>query len=60
MNEKTQRLSIALLERDKIALKNLAQREGEAMAVIVRRLIREAGFEPSQATAVKGVSHDRQ
>jgi len=36
------RLALKLPRRDKEALRTLAQTEGEAMAVIVRRLIRQA------------------
>lgn len=42
---KIERLSVTLLERDKIALRQLAQSEGEAMAVVVRKLIRSAAAE---------------
>lgn len=38
----TERLSLKVLRRDKDALRRLAATEGEAMAVVVRRLIREA------------------
>jgi hypothetical protein len=61
MNEKVERLNVALLERDKIALRNLAHREGEAMAVVVRRLIREAVANPSKtATVPQGASNGQQ
>ena len=36
----TERLALNVLRRDKEALRRLAAREGEAMAVVVRRLIR--------------------
>lgn len=48
MNSKTERLSVNLLRRDKCALERLANREGEAMAVVVRRLIRNAVREHRQ------------
>jgi predicted DNA-binding protein len=37
---KTERLSIKLLPEQKAALESLAQREGEPVAVVLRRLIR--------------------
>jgi len=37
----TERLALKVLRRDKEALRRLAAAEGEAMAVVVRRLIRE-------------------
>ncbi len=42
MQEKTERLSIKLLPTDKQALKELAEKEGESMAFVIRKLIREA------------------
>lgn len=42
MSSKTERLTVKLLRSDKLALERLAREEGEAMAVIVRRLIRRA------------------
>lgn len=41
----TERLSLKVLRRDKDALRRLAAAEGEAMAVVVRRLIRRAACE---------------
>ena len=41
----TERLSLKVLRRDKEALRRLAAVEGEAMAVVVRRLIRRAAQE---------------
>ena len=40
MTIKTERLALKVLRRDKEALRLLAAREGETMAVLVRRLIR--------------------
>lgn len=61
---KTERLSVTLLERDKIALKKLAEREGEAMSVVIRKIIREAvdtvGGEQAQPAGGQGVQHDAQ
>lgn len=37
-----ERLTVSLLQRDKEALRRLAKAEGEAMAVVLRRLIRQA------------------
>ena len=42
MKIKTERLTIKLLKSDKAALERIAKAEGEAMAVVIRRLIREA------------------
>ncbi len=42
MAVKTERLNVILLARDKHALKQLAEQEGEAMAVVIRKLIRKA------------------
>ena len=42
MRYKNERLVVKMLPSDKAALRRLAAAEGEAMAVIVRRLIREA------------------
>lgn len=42
---KTKRLSIKLLPSDKALLDRLAKEEGEACAVIVRRMIRKAAAE---------------
>jgi len=39
---KTERLTIKVLPVDKAALEQIAQAEGEPVAVVVRRLIREA------------------
>jgi hypothetical protein len=51
----TERLALKVLQRDKEVLRRLAQAEGEAMAVVVRRLIRkearERGLLPTQAQA---------
>ena len=41
----TERLALKVLRRDKEALRLLAVREGEAMSVVVRRLIRQAARE---------------
>jgi len=38
---KTERLALTVLKRDKEALRRIAAAEGEAMAVVVRRLIRQ-------------------
>lgn len=38
----TERLTLRVLRRDKDALRRLAAAEGEAMSVIVRRLLRQA------------------
>lgn len=45
---KTERLNITIMSRDKRALERLAEQEGEAMAVVVRRLIREAAHSHGQ------------
>jgi hypothetical protein len=37
----TERLALKVLRRDKEALRRLAEREGEAMSVVLRRLIRQ-------------------
>ena len=37
---KTERLALTVLKRDKDALRRIATAEGEAMAVVVRHLIR--------------------
>lgn len=42
MKIKTERLTIKLLKSDRAALERIAKVEGEAMAVVIRRLIREA------------------
>jgi hypothetical protein len=39
---KTKKLTIKVLPSDKAAIERLAQAEGEPVAVVVRRLIREA------------------
>ncbi len=41
----TERLSSKMLRRDKHALRHLATVEGEAVSVVVRRLIRKAARE---------------
>lgn len=41
MDQKYERLSINLLHRDKVALRQLANITGEAMSTVVRRLIRD-------------------
>jgi hypothetical protein len=41
----TERLALKVLQRDKEALRRLAAAEGEAMSVVVRRLIRQAARE---------------
>ena len=41
MQTETERLALKVLARDKRALRSLAKAEGEAMSVVVRRLIRE-------------------
>jgi len=45
MSPETERLSVRVLRQDKLALRQLAAAEGEAMAVILRRLIRQAAQE---------------
>jgi len=42
MTYQTERLSLKLSSQDKWALRRMAEAEGEAMAVVVRRLIRQA------------------
>lgn len=42
MSRKREHLNIVVLRRDKEALRRLADAEGEAMSVVMRRLIREA------------------
>ena len=49
MIEKTEWLTIRLLPTDKQALKKLAQQEGESMAFVIRKLIRQAGEEQLKA-----------
>ena len=41
----TERLALKVLKRDKEVLRRLAAMEGEAMSVVVRRLIRQAARE---------------
>lgn len=43
--EKTERLGLVLTPDEKTAVERLALREGESMAVVVRRLIRAAARE---------------
>lgn len=38
--QKTEKMSFKVLPRDKEAIERLAEREGEPMAVLMRRLIR--------------------
>ena len=59
MRPKTERYSVKLLKSDKRALQRLAHEEGESMAVVVRRLIREAA-EREPVPAGQGGQHDRQ
>jgi hypothetical protein len=53
MSPNTNRFALKLAQRDKEALRKIATKEGETMAVVVRRLIREAarkrGLLPSEA-----------
>lgn len=42
MQHKQERVVLRVLRSDKIALRRLAEAEGEAMSVVVRRLIRDA------------------
>ena len=42
IQHKDERVVLRVLPSDKAALRGLAEAEGEAMAVVVRRLIREA------------------
>jgi len=42
METKTERLTLKLLTTDKEALQRIATSEGEAMAVVIRKLIRKA------------------
>jgi hypothetical protein len=43
--DETERLALKVLKRDKEALRRMAAVEGEAMSVVVRRLIRKAAHE---------------
>jgi hypothetical protein len=45
MDNKTERLGLRVLPSDKQALEQIAQIEGEAMAVVVRNLIRRRARE---------------
>ena len=36
----TERLSLKILQTDKLALRSLAQAEGEPMSVVIRRILR--------------------
>lgn len=56
---KTERVSVTLLERDKLALRKLAEREGESMSVVIRKIIREAvdAAGGQQAQPAGGVNH---
>ena len=40
MLQKTERITVMVLPRDKKALERIARSEGEAMAVVLRRMIR--------------------
>jgi hypothetical protein len=58
----TERLALNVLRRDKEALRRLAAREGEAMAVVVRRLIRNEAQRHGlrKSTESQGMDQDRQ
>jgi len=45
LRERTQRLNVRILPAHKAALEELAKREGEAVAVVVRNLIKDAARE---------------
>ena len=51
MIEKTERLTVKLLPTDKQALQNLARHEGESMAFVVRKLIRQAANRSNTAVS---------
>jgi hypothetical protein len=57
MSAKTERLSVKVLQADKMALEQMAKADGESMAVIVRRLIREAAKERGLSPTNPGLSH---
>ena len=64
MAPQTERLTLKILQRDKEELRHLAAREGETMAVLVRRLIRreleEHGLLPETSYPQhKEVRHER-
>jgi hypothetical protein len=56
----TERLSLKILRADKVALRRLAEVEGEAMSVIVRRILRDEfkrrGLWPPKTADVHGRS----
>ena len=58
----TERLALNVLRRDKEALRRLAAREGEAMAVVVRRLIRNEAQRHGlwKSTEGQGADQDRE
>jgi hypothetical protein len=62
MAHDTERLALNVLRRDKEALRRLAAREGEAMAVVVRRLIRNEAQRHGlwKSTESQGVDQDRE
>ena len=60
------RLALKILRRDKEALRKLAAAEGETMAVVVRRLVRDAvqqrgllpTIEGARTQSPEGVQHE--
>ena len=55
----TERLALNVLRRDKEALRRLAAREGEAMAVVVRRLIRNEAQRHGLSKPAEGQGADQ-
>ena len=64
MTHPTERLGLKVLAGDKEALRQLAKAEGEAMAVVVRCLIRQeaerTGLMPNEAERAKQQAQDGQ
>ena len=48
MLQKTERITVMILPRDKQALERIAHVEGEAMSVVLRRMIRDRARELSE------------
>jgi hypothetical protein len=61
MTEKTERFTVKLLPTDKQALERLANEEGESMAFVIRKLIRQAREQQNTTVSVQphtlGVNH---
>jgi hypothetical protein len=60
MDNEMERLGLRVLSRDKRVLRRLAASEGEAMSVVVRRLIRDAARERGLWSADVGNSGQHQ